>query len=117
MQSIRSYLGVPYRWGGESRNGMDCSGFTQTVYRELGVVIPRVSRQQYQVGRPVASQNLRFGDLVFFRKYGYGYISHVGIYIGNGQFVHATTREGVAVSYLSKAYYRVRYAGARRIVS
>jgi cell wall-associated NlpC family hydrolase len=116
IESIRSYLGTPYRWGGNSRYGIDCSGFTQAVYREQGIYIPRVSRQQFQIGKPIASENLQFGDLVFFNKYGYGTISHVGIYIGNGQFVHATTREGVAVSSFNKRYYRIRYVGAKRLV-
>jgi hypothetical protein len=115
-QSIRSFIGVRYIWGGNSRRGTDCSGFTQTVYSEQGIIIPRNSRWQYRVGKSIASQNLQYGDLVFFNKYGYGGISHVGIYLGNAQFAHASCSKGVTISRLNKRYYRVRYAGGRRMV-
>jgi len=115
-QSIKSFLGTPYRWGGNTRRGTDCSGFTQSVYREQGVYIPRNSRQQCRVGKSVGSQNLQYGDLVFFSKYGYGRINHVGIYVGNGRFAHASCSKGVTISHLTKRYYRVRYEGGRKIV-
>lgn len=116
VQTIQSFLGVQYMWGGNTRRGTDCSGFTQSVYRDQGFYIPRVSYQQYRVGSSVSAQMLMYGDLVFFNKYGYGRISHVGIYIGNGQFAHASSSKGVTISPINKRYYRVRYAGAKRII-
>ncbi len=116
QQSIQSFLGTPYKWGGASRRGTDCSGFTQSVYRDQGLIIPRNSRKQYQAGRIVTGQGLSYGDLVFFNKYGYGNVSHVGIYVGNGQFAHASCSKGVTVSRLDKRYYRVRYVGGRRMI-
>jgi hypothetical protein len=113
-QSIRTFLGVPYVWGGNSRRGTDCSGFTQTVYREQRIYIPRVSREQFRVGWLV--QQLQYGDLVFFNKYGYGMISHVGIYVGGGRFAHASCSRGVTISRLDKRYYRARYVGAKRVI-
>ncbi|MBD3166686.1 NlpC/P60 family protein [bacterium] len=113
--SINSFLGVPYLWGGNTRRGVDCSGFTRNVYREQGVLIPRVSRDQYRTGRAV--EDLTYGDLVFFNKNGWGRVTHVGIYVGNGEFAHASCSRGVTVSRLNKHYYRKRYVGARRILS
>ena len=115
--SIASFLGVPYVWGGESRRGTDCSGFTQTVYNEQGIIIPRVSYQQYEVGTFINRDELHYGDLVFFNKFGWGRVSHVGIYVGNGKFTHASCSKGVTTSALTKKYYRTRYVGAKRIVT
>ncbi len=115
--SIQSFIGVPYVWGGESRKGTDCSGFTLVVYREQGVRLPRVSRQQFRTGISVPSKrNLSFGDLVFFNKNGYGRITHVGIYVGGGRFAHASCSKGVTYSRLNKRYYNKRFTGARRIL-
>ncbi|RLA94703.1 MAG: hypothetical protein DRG83_19440, partial [Deltaproteobacteria bacterium] len=115
-QTIRNFLGVPYRWGGTTRYGIDCSGFVQRVFREQGIYLPRVSRQQYRVGKYVPRNKLKYGDLVFFSKYGDGYITHVGVYIGNGRFAHSCCSKGVTISSLDYRYYRVRYEGARRVV-
>lgn len=116
QQSVNSFLGVPYQWGGTTRNGTDCSGFTQTVYREQGVIIPRVSRQQYKIGTAVNYNGLTYGDLVFFNKSGFGRITHVGLYVGDGQFAQASCSKGVTVSRLGKSYYTKRYVGAKRVV-
>ena len=118
-QTIREYLGpppTPYRWGGTTRYGIDCSGFTQAVYKQLGVFLPRTSRQQFRIGIPVSPQAMRFGDLVFFSKYFNDYITHVGVYIGNGNFAHSSCSRGVSIASLNQRYYRLRYRGARRIV-
>jgi len=115
--SIESFLGVPYVWGGETRRGADCSGFTRTVYFEQGIIIPRVSHQQYQIGQPVGSGALKFGDLVFFNKNGWGQVSHVGIYVGDGRFAHSCCSQGVTISSFNKRYYRSRYTGAKRITA
>lgn len=113
--SIQNLLGVPYRWGGTTRYGFDCSGFVQRLFREQGIYLPRVSRQQYRIGKYVRRNNLKYGDLLFFSKYGDGYITHVGVYIGNGRFAHSCGSKGVTISSLNKHYYRVRYKGAKRI--
>ena len=116
--SIRSFLGTPYVWGGETRRGTDCSGFTRSVYREQGLLLPRVSYQQFQVGIPVeAPAELRYGDLVFFNKGDWGRVSHVGIYIGGGKFVHSAASRGVTISSMNKSYYKLRFVGAKRIGS
>lgn len=120
-QSIQEFLGppaTPYRWGGTSRRGVDCSGFTQLVYKAQGIYLPRNSRQQVQVGSPVPVSGLQFGDLIFFSKYYNDYITHVGIYIGNNNFVHASCTKGVNISNLNKKYYIARWRNhlSKRIV-
>lgn len=117
QNTIEGFLGTPYVWGGRTRRGTDCSGFTQSVYIEQGIMLPRVSREQYNVGFHVDSQNLTFGDLVFFNKSGYGKITHVGIYVGNGRFAHASCSKGVTVSNLNKSFYRKRLAGVKRVAA
>ncbi|MCW5937374.1 MAG: C40 family peptidase [Fimbriimonadaceae bacterium] len=108
-------LGTPYRWGGTSRGGFDCSGFTSFVYSRNGKSIPRTSIEQSRSGTPVSKGGLQKGDLVFFNTRG-SRVSHVGIYIGGGKFVHASSGGGrVRVNNLSDSYYSKRYAGARRV--
>jgi cell wall-associated NlpC family hydrolase len=110
-------LGTRYVYGASSRSATDCSGFVLQVYRSLGVKLPRTSREMANVGRPVPKGSLQEGDLVFFRTRG-SRISHVGIYKGNGQFVHASSGKGhVTISSLNEGYYQRRYAGARRVSS
>lgn len=107
--------GARYRYGGTSRSGFDCSGFTRYIYAKYGVALPHSSRAQYSHGKPVSRNELEKGDLVFFRTTRQG-ISHVGIYIGDGKFVHASNRSrGVVVDSLGSAYYSTRYVGARRV--
>lgn len=115
--SIRTFLGVPYAWGGQTRHGADCSGFVQAVFAEAGIVLPRSSRKQWGTGRKVAFGSLREGDLVFFRVTGHR-ISHVGIVVDARRrvFVHASSSRGVVRSDLDARYYRSRYAGARRVI-
>ena len=115
VRTARRYIGVPYRWGGESpRTGFDCSGLTMVVYRLNGLDLPRSSRQQWKAGRPVRRSQLARGDLVFFATSGGSRVSHVGIYTGNGKFLHAPRRgRKIQVSSLSNTYYRARYLGAR----
>jgi cell wall-associated NlpC family hydrolase len=111
-----AHQGIRYRSGGTtSRSGFDCSGFTRYVYGKSGVRLPHSSRSQYGVGKLVSKSRLRSGDLVFFRTNGRG-ISHVGIYIGNGKFIHASNHSrGVTVDSIHSAYYSKRYVGARRV--
>ncbi|MGF2617985.1 hydrolase Nlp/P60 [Rossellomorea vietnamensis] len=113
----QKYLGVPYAWGGTSANGFDCSGYILTVFKELGITLPRTSSSMYNVGTKVSKSDLRAGDLVFFNTYGSG-VSHAGIYIGNNEFIHASSNKGVTISNINDPYYwGSRYIGAKRILS
>ncbi len=115
VQTASRFKGVRYRWGGSSRSGFDCSGFTRYVYRQKGVDLPHSASAQFRRGTPVSRDQLQPGDLVFFQTYRRG-ASHVGIYIGNGKFIHASSAGGrVRVDSLNDGYYRARYLGARRV--
>ena len=111
----KNFLGVPYVSGGSSPSGFDCSGFTSYVYAQFGVSLPRTSASQATVGTSVSRSELMPGDLLFFNTY--GGISHVGIYTGGDQFIHATVPgDVVKISNLSSSYYSSRYVTARRII-
>lgn len=115
LQKAMAYLGSPYRRGGSSSRGFDCSGFTSYIFRHAGVNLPHHSAAQARVGKPVPRNQLQPGDLVFFRTRG-NRISHVGIYVGNGKFIHASSARGrVRIDSLNSGYYSKRYAGARRV--
>lgn len=116
MWSAKQYLGVPYVWGGTSTSGFDCSGFTYYVMLKNELAFPRTAATQYTVGTYVSKSNLRPGDFVFFETYKPG-ASHVGIYLGNDQFIHASSGAGkVIISNLSNSYYTQHYWGARRMI-
>jgi cell wall-associated NlpC family hydrolase len=108
------FLGVPYAFGGTSANGFDCSGFVQHVFAMLGIFLPRTADAQYDAGHRAVG-GPRPGDLVFFDTY--GGVSHVGIYLGQGKFVHASSSHGVMVSHLSESYWASRYVGAKRLIA
>ncbi|MDM5332398.1 NlpC/P60 family protein [Ureibacillus composti] len=109
------WKGTPYVYGGSSKNGTDCSGFTSKVFAELGVKLNRTSGGQYQQGTSVSKSNLQVGDLVFFNTSGSG-VSHVGIYIGNGNMISAATSDGVTIDSINDPYYwGSRYIGAKRV--
>ena len=116
VATARRFLGSPYRYGKSSQqDGFDCSGLTMTVYRLHGLELPRNSADQFNSGTPVGRNELQAGDLVFFATGRTQRVSHVGIYSGQGQFIHAATRErAVHVSSLSNSYFKARYKGARR---
>lgn len=110
-----SFLGARYRFGGNSRNALDCSSFTQQVFREQSVKLPRTAREQFYVGDEVMRGDLKKGDLVFFQTYA-RFPSHVGIYLGNRKMIHASSREHrVVISSMDTPYYLSRYLGARRM--
>ncbi len=115
LENVDEWYGVRYRTGGNSKSGVDCSGFTVAVYAAVyGIALPRVSREQYRISRKISTTELQEGDLVFFNTRGNG-VSHVGVYLGNNKFIHASVSRGVMVSALSEPYYVQRYYGAGRI--
>lgn len=116
VATAKKYIGVPYVWGGESPSGFDCSGFVQYVFKVHGISLNRTTETQYKHGSYVSKSNLKPGDLVFFQNTYRAGISHVGIYVGNGQFIHASSSKGVTISNLSSSYYTSHYYGARRIL-
>jgi len=115
IQTALRYTGVPYSFGGTTPNGFDCSGFTRFVFAQSGISLPRMADEQYEIGQRVAANRLQVGDLVFFTTYEEG-ASHTGIYLGNGQFISATSSRGVAVNSLFSGYWGARYIGARRVL-
>lgn len=116
ITTAKKYMGVPYVWGGTTTNGFDCSGFTQYVMKQNGITIPRTAAEQYATGTPVDKSQLRVGDLVFFTTYKEG-ASHVGFYMGDGKFIHASSaNEQVTISNLGDTYYVEHYIGARRYI-
>jgi len=109
-------MGVSYKLGGSDENGIDCSAYTMTVYKNsIGKLLPRSSAEQYKTGIPVQTEDLKFGDLVFFNTTGET-ASHVGVYLGDDLFAHASVSLGVTISSLESYYFKQRYNGARRIM-
>ena len=110
------YLNIRYVLGGTGAGGIDCSAFTRAVLQQLGVSLPRTARAQYGVGNTVSRGNLQSGDLVFFNTLGRG-VSHVGVYLGNGQFANANSYNGrTVIEAMTTTYWATRYIGARRVL-
>lgn len=115
IQTSMNYIGVPYVFGGTTPNGFDCSGYVRYVFSNAGIYLPRMADEQYAVGSYVSMNELTAGDLVFFSTYEAG-PSHVGIYLGNGNFINASSSRGVAIDSLNSSYWGSCYIGARRIM-
>lgn len=113
----KTKIGGPYVWGATGPNKFDCSGLTQFCYKQVGVSIPRTSREQANFGKKVDKNNLQAGDLVFFDTKGSGVVTHVGIYEGNGVFIHASSpKNGIKRNKVNESYYVKAWKGARRVV-
>lgn len=116
-KTAKNYIGTPYVYGGRSPSGFDCSGLTSYVYQRHGVKLPRSSTSQAKVGRKIQKGRLKPGDLVFFAQNGRrGQVNHVGIYIGDGKFIHApSTGKKVSIAKLNDNYFKKNYHSARRV--
>jgi len=111
VEIARKYVGTPYRWGGTSPSGFDCSGLVRYVYAQVGVSLPHNAAKQYRYGLPVSRDRLEPGDLVFFDR-----LRHNGIYVGRGRFIHARqTGKRVSIASLDDDWYAEHWFGARRL--
>lgn len=118
MDIIMEWLGTRYRYGGTTERGIDCSAFVRMLFQETAnIIIPRTARDQYKTGEVIERKNLEFGDIVFFHTRRRPYVSHVGIYLGDNLFAHASSRYGVTISSMESQYYGKRFIGARRLTS
>lgn len=113
---VLSLIGTPYSYGGNDSDGIDCSSFSCQIFeKSFGVKLPRSTNEQYRIGSSVSKSELAFGDLVFFNTTGRS-PSHVGVYLGDDLFAHASRSFGVTISSMLSSYYKKRYIGARRVV-
>jgi len=116
ITTSRKYLGVPYKFGGTTPKGFDCSGYLQYIFNENGMQIPRTADEQYKIGTSITQNQLQSGDLVFFTTYEKG-ASHCGLYLGDGKFIHASSSKGIHIDELNNFYWKPRYIGAKRIIN
>ncbi len=117
LREALRHIGTPYVYGGTGAGGIDCSAFTRTVFNNsMNIALPRTTVEQYRVGQPVRMPERRFGDLVFFNTTGRN-PSHVGIYLGDNLFAHASVSNGVTISSLESTYFQRRITGVRRVLN
>lgn len=121
IEEAQKYLGIPYKWGGSSPKGFDCAGFTRFIYAKFGVELARSAAPQYKLGKPLKTDEIRKGDLVFYGgRHNSKSIGHVGIVVDVNSdgftFIHSATSTGISISRSSEPYYRSRYIGACRVV-
>lgn len=115
IETAKKYIGVPYVFGGNTPKGFDCSGFLQYVFKENGFVVPRLADEQYMLGKAAKVSQLSAGDLVFFTTYTSG-ASHCGFYVGDRNFLHASSSRGIRIDSLDSDYWSSRFLGARKII-
>ena len=113
---IKKFYGAPYKWGGSTPSGTDCSGMIKTIYKNAaGINLPHNAHQIFQKTEKISPRQLLFGDLVFFSRNGGARATHMGLYIKSGYFVHASSSRGVILSKLQDRYYKNQFIGARRV--
>jgi cell wall-associated NlpC family hydrolase len=122
IREARTYVGAPYKWGGNTKNGIDCSGLLCQSFKTINITLPRTADAQALLGKKVTKDELKPGDLLFFSKEKQSKsITHVGLVTdirkGEVLFINATTKKGVMESGLSEEYWRIRYKGARRLIN
>jgi cell wall-associated NlpC family hydrolase len=114
IEEAENWIGTPYCWGGESKDCADCSGFVMEVFSSTGVKLPRTAELQYEFGKKVSLENAKPGDLIFFSKS--NKITHVGIYVGNKTFIHASSSKGVMMQDLDSWGDNPKFAGCRKVL-
>ncbi|OES45169.1 C40 family peptidase [Domibacillus iocasae] len=114
IAEAKEHIGTPYKFGGTTPSGFDCSGFIQYAHKQTGYSLPRTAAEMYKKGKAVSKANMEPGDLMFFTTYKKG-ASHVGIYLGNNQFIHASSSKGVTIDKTSNSYWSKRYIGSKTL--